>query len=198
MQPVASSLFLCPAFNWQRSDTTNNKFFSFTLSLTPSLPTLAQVTQSPQYATVANGTNGQHNGIVYLTTDYTYRDYYTTTSTAQPTTATTDQYQTVRQHLTGGPAVTYATSVVGPATTAIATEVPTGETSFLDRYLRQPATTGAGVTNGGATIAYGSAATQQATLHGGLTVDLPSPDSGIGEATVTPRGENGGALPQVR
>lgn len=156
-----------------------------------------QVTPSPQYAAVANGTNGHNNGsIVYLTTDYTYRDYYTTTSTAQPTTATTDQYQTVRQHLTGAPTVTYATSVA--ATAANATEVPTGETSFLDRYLRgqQPAT-GAATTNGGVTIAYSNAAAQQATLHGGLTVDLPSPDSGIGEATVTPRGENG-ALPQVR
>lgn len=35
----------------------------------------------------------------------------------------------------------------------------------------------------------------KATIHG-LTVDLPSPDSGIGDATATPRPENA-ALSQV-
>ena len=62
-----------------------------------------------------------------------------------------------------------------------------GQGSFLDRYLRQPPVTS---TTNGATYKAGG------TLHGGLTVDLPSPDSGIGEATVTPRAENG-ALAQV-
>ena len=148
-----------------------------------------QVTPSPQYTTVTNATSGHNNGgIVYLTTDYTYRDCYTTSTHS---TATTDQYQTVRQHLASTPTVTYATSIAPTVA-----DIPVGETSFLDRYLRgQPVTTGAGVTsNGTTTIAYGKA---QHTIHGGLTVDLPSPDSGIGESNVTPRGENG-ALPPVR
>ena len=130
---------------------------------------------SPQYATVTPAANACTNGgTVYLTTtDYiTYRDYYPTTSTTT-TVNTSDQYQTVRQHLSTTPTATYTTTT------------DTETTSFLDRYLRQqPATTSA---NGGPTY--------KASIHG-LTVDLPSPDSGIGDTTITPRGENG-ALPQV-
>ncbi len=129
---------------------------------------------SPQYATVTPASDAHSNGgTVYLTTDYiTYRDYYPATSTGA-TVTTNDQYQTVRQHLSATPTATY--------TSASDNET----TSFLDRYLRQqPATTN---TNG--------ATSYKTTIHG-LTVDLPSPDSGIGEATITPRGENG-ALPQV-
>lgn len=112
-----------------------------------------------------------------MTTDYiTYRDYYPAASTVQ--TATSDQYQTVRQQLSSSPAVTYSQAANEPA--------GDGQGSFLDRYLRQPPVTST-TTNGAA---------YKGTLHGGLTVDLPSPDSGIGEATVTPRAENG-ALAQV-
>lgn len=112
-----------------------------------------------------------------MTTDYiTYRDYYPAASTVQ--TATSDQYQTVRQQLSSSPAVTYSQAANEPA--------GDGQGSFLDRYLRQPPVTST-TTNGAA---------YKGTLHGGLTVDLPSPDSGIGEATVTPRAENG-AMAQV-
>lgn len=126
---------------------------------------------SPQYTVTQAGSGRNNGGTVYLaTTDYiTYRDYYPAVST----TTTTDQYQTVRQHLSTTPA------------TATYTTTNESETSFLDRYLRQqPATTNS---NGGTTY--------KATIHG-LTVDLSSPDSGIGETTITPRGENG-TLPQV-
>lgn len=129
---------------------------------------------SPQYATVTPASDAHSNGgTVYLTTDYiTYRDYYPATSTGA-TVTTNDQYQTVRQHLSATPTATY--------TSASDNET----TSFLDRYLRQQPTT----TNSNGGTSY------KTTIHG-LTVDLPSPDSGIGEATITPRGENG-ALPQV-
>lgn len=138
----------------------------------------------PQYTTVTQNQNAQNNGTVYLTTDYiTYRDYYTTPAASTVQTATSDQYQTVRQQLSASPAVTYTQAAAGNETT------PAGDGqagSFLDRYLRQPPVTSS-TTNG---------ATYKGTLHGGLTVDLPSPDSGIGEATVTPRAENG-TLTQV-
>lgn len=156
----------------------------------------------PQYATVTPATAAHNNGgTVYLTTDYiTYRDYYSTTPQLPNNNSTTDQYQTVRQHLSSSPvSVTYT-----QANESVSS--PAGETSFLDRYLRQQPVTstpngigiGLGINNG---INIGNsiqAYKQTSQLHnGGLTVDLPSPDSGIGEATVTPRGENG-ALPQVR
>lgn len=161
----------------------------------------------PQYATVtAQNTSGQTNGqqTVYLTTDYiTYRDYYSPApvsaagSTVQ-TIASSDQYQTVRQQLTAAPVTTY-TSAASDTSVSVSSESTGG--SFLDRYLRQPP-----VTTGSATVVAASGVVtykpQQASagsagaLHGGLTVDLPSPDSGIGEATVTPR-ENG-QLSQVR
>ena len=130
---------------------------------------------SPQYATVTPTANACTNGgTVYLTTaDYiTYRDYYPTTSTTTAVNSS-DQYQTVRQHLSTTPTATYTTTS------------DTETTSFLDRYLRQPPVTTSA--NGGPTY--------KASIHG-LTVDLPSPDSGIGDTTITPRGENG-ALPQV-
>lgn len=104
----------------------------------------------------------------------------------------------MRQQLTAAPVTTY-TSAAGDTSVSVSTESSGG--SFLDRYLRQPP-----VTSGGPTVVAASGVVtykpQQATagsagaLHGGLTVDLPSPDSGIGEATVTPR-ENG-QLSQVR
>lgn len=133
---------------------------------------------TPQYATLTPADTGRTNGnTVYLTmADYiTYRDYYPTATTGTTVSTNADQYQTVRQHLS-------ATPVTATYTTASDNET----TSFLDRYLRQPQESNN--TNG-------AAATYKTTIHG-LTVDLPSPDSGIGEATITPRGENG-ALPQV-
>lgn len=145
-----------------------------------------------------NGT-GQFNGIVYLTTDYnTYRDYYTTAPTAQTTqlqlhsvpasvpvqtSQTLDQYQAVRQQLTTTPTVTYTAQTVTDGVNGVA--VSTEATSFLDRYLRQPPTA---VTSSVTTAAH---TVYNSQLQGGLTVDLPSPDSGIGEAIVTPRAENG-------
>jgi hypothetical protein len=153
------------------------------ISLTPAQP-----------AYDVNG-GGQYNGhVVYLTmptsTDYrNYQEYtYGGTPTIQlPVQASdaTDQYQAVRQQLTSTPAVTYTTQ-------AVIDGQPSQEgstTSFLDRYLRQPPVSSATVVSAH-TVYNGQ-------LQGGLTVDLPSPDSGIGETIATPRPENG-ILAQVR
>lgn len=137
---------------------------------------------SPQYATVTQASAGRNNGTVYLTTaDYiTYCDYYPTVPTTGA--VTTDQYQTVR-HITSNnnPPPT------SPSSVTYTQASDSNETSFLDRYLRQNST-GSATTNG---VIY-----KTTSLPGGLTVDLPSPDSGIGEATITPRPDNG-SLPQV-
>lgn len=147
------------------------------ISLTPAQP-----------AYDVNGA-GQYNGIVYLTADYSnYRDYYTAAPNqttqlqlhsvnASSTVASTDQYQAVRQQLTSTPAVTYTTAQ------AVIDGQPQEGTSFLDRYLRQPPVS--------TTAVVSAHAVYNGQLQGGLTVDLPSPDSGIGEAIVTPRPENG-------
>lgn len=172
---------------------------------------------SPQYTLATNGRNigsatlstAGNTPTLYLTTsDYvTYRDYYSVASTqTTPTTASiaasnapttiavsADQYQTVRQQLATVGTV-LATSADG--TTTISTNGSTGDAhspGFLDRYLRQ--------TNGDLGDHHGSSGTTTVVVNGsqyknGLSVDLPSPDSGIGEATITPRGENG-QLPQV-
>lgn len=146
------------------------------ISLAPAQPYPPGTTQltfaTPAYDIGTVADIGRSNGqTVYLATDYiTYCDYYPAASTATAVT-TTDQYQTVRQHLSAAPAnVTYTQ----------ASDTP-GETSFLDRYLRQQQTNGN--INGNNT-------------YKTTTLDLASPDSGIGEATTTPRGENGN-LPQV-
>ena len=133
---------------------------------------------------------------MYLTTDYiTYREYYPNTTNSNIV-VTNDQYHTVRQHLT-------TTPTTGNAYSASNNET---ETSFLDRYLRQPVTSSAIGTIAATTatvspaVAVASLPTNgvlgyKTTVHG-LTVDLPSPDSGIGDTTATPRPENA-ALPQV-
>ena len=158
---------------------------------------------SPQYAavtptagTAARSTNG---GTVYLTTDYiTYREYYPNTTNSNNIVVTNDQYHTVRQHLT--------TTSTGP-TNPYGAPSNESETSFLDRYLRQPVTSSAIAGTIAATTATVSPAVAVASLPSngapgynttvlGLTVDLPSPDSGIGDTTATPRPDNA-ALPQV-
>ncbi|KAI1287614.1 Protein grainyhead [Halotydeus destructor] len=184
--PPATVISLAPAEPYLRG-ATQLTFATPAYDLASNGQYTVQVNAAPQYTTVTNATSGGHTngGIVYLTTtDYAYRDYYTTS--VRPVGVTYTQ-------------VTNA-------------EVPVGETSFLDQYLRQPAsgnpvaTSASVVTNGGY---HGNKPQQQqqqhqgqhnqhqqaSSLQGGLTVDLPSPDSGIGEATITPRGESG-ALPQ--
>ncbi|XP_077546822.1 grainy head isoform X2 [Haemaphysalis longicornis] len=88
---------------------------------------------------------------------------------ASATTAGTDQYQQVvrQQHL-----VAAAVAAGGAGGAAYAEPEP----GFVDRYIRQN-----GSVNG-----YKS---------GMLTVDLPSPDSGIGDTTMTPR--ESASLPQI-
>lgn len=88
---------------------------------------------------------------------------------ATATTAGTDQYQQVvrQQHL-----VAAAVAAGGAGGAAYAEPEP----GFVDRYIRQN-----GSVNG-----YKS---------GMLTVDLPSPDSGIGDTTMTPR--ESASLPQI-
>ena len=109
---------------------------------------------------------------------------------------TNDQYHTVRQHLTTTPTNVYNAPNNEP------------ETSFLDRYLRQqPVTSSAIAGSIAATTATVSPAVAVASLPAngvsgynasmfGLTVDLPSPDSGIGDTTATPRPDNA-SLTQV-
>src|SRR5699024_6778590 len=110
---------------------------------------------------------------------------------------TNDQYHTVRQHLT--------TTPTGHANTYSASNEP--ETSFLDRYLRQQPITRSIARTIAATTATVSPAVAVASIPAngvpsyttpalGLTVDLPSPDSAIGDTTATPRPDNA-ALPQV-
>lgn len=171
------------------------------------------VVSPPQYATVAAAATGNgattaaqsNGGTVYLTTDYvTYRDYYSVAAAgpAGPTatlqavgcvaTSAGDQYQTVRQQLSAAPAaVTYTTAT---NVDSIGTEGG----SFLDRYLRQGQQVVTTV-NGTTIVSGGSDKLATATtINGGLTVDLPSPDSGIGgEATVTPRAVENGTIVQV-
>lgn len=170
-----------------------------------------QVNATPQYASVTptatrNATTAANGGTVYLTTDYiTYREYYSNPNSNNNIVVTNDQYHTVRQHLntaTNGTNNGYATGGTDGASNE-------SETSFLDRYLRQqPVTTTAIAGTIAATTASASPAVAVAsipangappgykpTIHG-LTVDLPSPDSGIGDTSTTPRPENA-ALPQV-
>lgn len=174
--PPATVISLAPAQPYPRA-TTQLTFAAPAYDLSGTGQYTVQVNPGvspPQYATVTQTAPGQNNAqTVYLTTDYiTYRDYYTT-----PTSS--DQYQTVRQQLNTTPAVTYTQATNDQ-------QQPSSDSgSFLDRYLRQaPITTQNGTT-------------YKSTIHGGLTVDLPSPDSGIGEATITPRTENG-AIAQVK
>jgi len=125
---------------------------------------------------------------VYLTTtaDYSaYRDYYPTSGTTtqlqlQPVTAspvTSAGGTTIVHHPSNGVDPYHSSSntvtTLGPA--GVVPTVVEG-TSFLDRYLRQP----------------------PVTLNNS-SADLPSPDSGIGEASHPPSraGENGN-LSQVR
>lgn len=136
---------------------------------------------SPQYATVTQASVGRNNGTVYLATDYiTYCDYYPAVPSTG--TVTSDQYQTVRHITSNNDAPS-----TSPSSVTYTQASDSNETSFLDRYLRQNST-GSATTNG---VIY-----KTTSLPGGLTVDLPSPDSGIGEATITPRPDNG-SLPQV-
>lgn len=98
-----------------------------------------------------------------------YRDYYGTepggSASLQTTQGGGGEYQSVRQQL-------YQSS--------------NGHDIATDRYAgnRQGGTGTVIYKNNGAT-----------TVNLGLTVDLPSPDSGIGETAVTPRDSTG--LPQV-
>lgn len=173
--PPATVISLAPAQPYPRA-TTQLTFAAPAYDLSGTGQYTVQVNPGvspPQYATVTQTAPGQSNAqTVYLTTDYiTYRDYYTA-----PTSS--DQYQTVRQQLNTTPTVTYNQATNDQ-------QQSTGDSgSFLDRYLRQVPITSQ---NG----------TSYKSIHGGLTVDLPSPDSGIGEATITPRTENG-AMAQVR
>lgn len=179
--PPATVISLAPAQPYPRATTQLTFATAPAYDLTASGQYTVQVdpgVSPPQYATVTqtSGPPGQNNApTVYLTTEYiTYRDYYTTPPTG-------DQYQTVRQQLNTTPAVTYIQATLDPSQ-----QQSTDSGSFLDRYLRQ------------APIATSQNGTIYKThVNGGLTSDLPSPDSGIGDTTVTPRTENG-AIPQVR
>lgn len=195
-QPYPGTLTFAPAYDLSQAQ-------SYTVQVDAS-------DVSPQY-TLAT-TNGRNiSGVIstsgntptlYLTTDYAaYRgDYYV--SSTQQTTSTTasisnisssnapttiavsaDQYQTVRQQLaTVGTVLT----TDGTVTNGNSTNDSSG---FLDRYLRQTNGDLEHHTQTGATVVVNGS-----QYKNGLSVDLPSPDSGIGEATITPRGEQ---LPQI-
>ncbi|XP_067124247.1 protein grainyhead-like isoform X1 [Centruroides vittatus] len=93
----------------------------------------------PQYSSQSSRT------VYTLTPSDCYRDYY----------SSSDQYQTVRQHLA---------SYSDPA-----------DNTFVDRFIRHNSN-------------------YKTSLHA-LAVDLHSPDSGIGDTTITPRDSSG--LPQI-
>lgn len=179
---------------------------------------------SPQYAavtpTAAAAARSSNGGTVYLTTDYiTYREYY------NPTNATNgngiqvtnlvgnngEQYHTVRQHLTTTPSGQQQQQVNSYA--SVQPVVSEHETSFLDRYLRsQPVVqSSSSVGSLSTTSVTVSPAVAVASLPSNgvpeyhsvsslnqhlLTVDLPSPDSGLGDTSATPRPDNA-SLPQV-
>lgn len=94
-----------------------------------------------------------------------------------------DSYPAVRQQLALGSLPDTASSV------------------FLDRYLRGHSTSidGSTLTGQLSELPAGVATVlvNGAQFKHGLSVDLPSPDSGIGEATITPRGDQS-QLPQVK
>ncbi|UXI16910.1 Serine threonine protein kinase-related domain containing protein [Sarcoptes scabiei] len=180
----------------------------------------------PQYAvspgtTTARATNG---GTVYLTTDYiTYREYYPNSSngTQQPQqqqiiVTNHDQYHTVRQQLANTQSANSNAALNNFTIGTIKTE---SDSTFLDRYLRQQqlpvtsvsipgsivSTTSAPVSCAATAVTVASipstnglpAGFKTATTIHSLTVDLPSPDSGIGgDTSATPRSENA-ALPQI-
>lgn len=106
-------------------------------------------------------------------------------SSSTPTSSSVDSdaYPVVRQQLSLGAATEVSTASVGTAMQG---------TVFLDRYLRtNDSSNGEQLSGNVATVLVNGA-----QFKHGLSVDLPSPDSGIGEATITPRGDNA-HLPQV-
>ncbi|KAJ6218222.1 hypothetical protein RDWZM_009379 [Blomia tropicalis] len=188
--PPTTVISLAPAQPYPPNAATQLTFAAPTYDLSGAGQYAVQVnatTVSPQYAAVptaaaaARSTNG---GTVYLTTDYiTYREYYPNTTNGSNIVVTNDQYHTVRQHLTATPSVTTQNNYNTPTNES--------ETSFLDRYLRQQPITSSAITG---TIAV-TAGT--ATVSPSVAVaSLPTNDSGMGDATTTPRPENA-TLPQI-
>lgn len=141
-----------------------------------------QYTQSALSGTMASGsyiTGGSSSGdsgtqrvatgsvaAAFTVADPYYREYFTTVTSGAGTPEPVYTTQ-LRQNQIGG--YTDSTESSGAAATA----------SFVERYVRQSS-------------AYHSKGVIAAA---GLTVDLPSPDSGIGADAITPRDQN--ALQQV-
>ncbi|XP_064486317.1 protein grainyhead-like isoform X2 [Ornithodoros turicata] len=129
---------------------------------------------SPVFATVQNAQPyGDLFGVLPTTT---FATSTTTATTASPRQASAYSVPSeyYREYYAGG-------EQYQAVRQHLASAYPEGngtDTGFVERYIRQN-----GTVNG-----------YKSNLHG-LTVDLPSPDSGIGEATMTPRESAG--LPQI-
>lgn len=110
--------------------------------------------------TIYSSTGRPSSSTGFTVSDPYYREYFTTVASGAGTPEPVYSSQ-LRQSQLG-----YGEETAGASAT----------TSFVERYVRQSAYHGKGV------IAAATAA--------GLTVDLPSPDSGIGADAITPRDQN--------
>lgn len=120
-----------------------------------------------QYSQTLSGSYGNsRNAAAFTISDPYYREYFTTVAggnaTPEPATYTTQ----VRQNQLGA-------YVESPETSGSAVATA----NFVERYVRQSS-------------AYHNKGVIAAATAAGLTVDLPSPDSGIGADAITPRDQN--------
>ncbi|XP_044741355.1 protein grainyhead isoform X2 [Chrysoperla carnea] len=140
------------------------------------VPQYTQNMPAGVYATASNVRPG--SSTAFTVADPYYREYFTTITpgpgTPEPVYSTHGRHQLSfadGQDSVGG-------GVGTPGGVAIATSVGSAATaSFVERYVRQSS-------------AYHTKGVIAAATAAGLTVDLPSPDSGIGADAITPRDQN--------
>lgn len=154
---------------------TYRDFYPSSQSLLPTTVSLAAPT---------SGSSLSPTGTISVTTPGSSSNGTTNGASNGSSSSDSDPYPVVRQQL------------------ALGTLSDTAGSAFLDRYLRGQSNSlhGSGDSN---TAQLGELSANVATVlvngaqfKHGLSVDLPSPDSGIGEATITPRGDQT-QLPQV-
>lgn len=122
---------------------------------------VTQYTQSAISGGYSSSTIRPSSSGAFAVTDPYYREYFTTVASAAGTPEPIYSSQ-LRQNQ-----INYGEEAVGGGTTA----------SFVERYVRQSS-------------AYPGKGVIAAATAAGLTVDLPSPDSGIGADAITPRDQN--------
>lgn len=117
----------------------------------------------------------------FAVADPYYREYFTTITSGPGTPEPV--YSTHGRHQLSYDGQDNVGTIGAPGSVAIATSVGSAATaSFVERYVRQSS-------------AYHTKGVIAAATAAGLTVDLPSPDSGIGADAITPRDQN--AIQQV-